>query len=107
MENQDILSSTALIGNVGEPFLLGFAVGYFAKKMLRFLLFLGGGIIVMLFIAEYYGVVHITDSQLLHATDVAAQAAKSSSDFLLECLSSFTAKGVSATGGFIWGFKMG
>jgi uncharacterized membrane protein (Fun14 family) len=59
-----------------------------------------------LFIAEYYGVVHITDTQLLHVTDVAAAAAKNSSDFLLERLSSFTVKGVSATGGFIVGFKI-
>jgi uncharacterized membrane protein (Fun14 family) len=107
MENQDILSSTALIGNVGEPFLLGFAVGYFAKKMLRFLLFLGGGIIVMLFIAEYYGVIHLSDSQLLHYTNTAANAAKNSSDYLVERLSHFSTKGVSATGGFLLGFKMG
>ncbi|HCT98895.1 MAG TPA: hypothetical protein DF614_02110 [Methylococcaceae bacterium] len=106
MENQDILSSTALMGNVGEPFLLGFAVGYFAKKMLRFLLFLGGGIVVILFAADYYGVIHLSDSQLLHATDVAAGAAKKSSDFLLERLSQFTAKGMSASGGFLLGFKM-
>ncbi len=107
MENQDIFSSANLIGNVGEPFFLGFAVGYFAKKMFRFTLFLGGGIVVMLFIAEYYGVVNISDSQLLHVTDVAANAAKNSSDFLLDRLSRFTLKGVSATGGFLMGFKMG
>ncbi len=106
MENQDILSSTALMGNVGEPFLLGFAVGYFAKKMLRFLLFLGGGIVVALFVADYYGVIHLSDSQLLHFTDMAANAAKNSSDFLLNRLSQFTTKGVSATGGFMLGFKM-
>ena len=107
MDTQDIFSAPSLIGNVGAPFLLGIAVGYFAKKMLRTALFLGGGIVVILFVAEYYGVVHISDTQLLHATDVAADAAKSSSDFLLERLSRFTVKGVSATGGFILGFKMG
>ena len=66
-----------------------------------------GAIVVLLFVAEYYGIVHITDSQLLHATDVATEAAKSSGDFLFARLSGFTAKGVSATGGFILGFKMG
>ncbi|MGB4498130.1 MAG: FUN14 domain-containing protein [Methylococcaceae bacterium] len=106
MDNKDLFSSPSLITNVGAPFLLGIAVGYFAKKMLRTALFLGGGIVVLLFVAEYYGVVHITDSQLLHATDVAAEAAKSSSDFLLDRLSRFTVKGVSATGGFILGFKI-
>jgi len=107
MDTQDIFSAPSLIGNVGAPFLLGIAVGYFAKKMLRTALFLGGGIVVILFVAEYYGVVHISDTQLLHATDVAADAAKSSSDFLLERLSRFTVKGVSATAGFVLGFKMG
>ena len=106
MDNKDLFSSPSLITNVSAPFLLGIAVGYFAKKMLRTALFLGGGIVVLLFVAEYYGVVHITDSQLLHATDVAAEAAKSSSDFLLDRLSRFTVKGVSATGGFILGFKI-
>ena len=107
MDNQDIFSTPSLISNVGAPFILGIAVGYFAKKMLRTALFLGGGIVVILFIAEYYGVVHITDTELLHATDVAAEAAKNSSDFLLERLSRFTVKGMSATGGFILGFKIG
>ena len=107
MDNQDLFSTPSLITNIGAPFLLGIAVGYFAKKMLRTALFLGGGMVVLLFVAEYYGVVHISDSQLLHATDVAAEAAKNSSDFLLERLSRFTVKGVSATGGFVLGFKMG
>lgn len=107
MDTQDFFSTPSLLGNIGAPFTLGIAVGYFAKKMLRTALFLGGGIVVILFVAEYYGVVHITDMQLLHATDVAAEAARSSSDFLLERLSRFTIKGVSATGGFVLGFKMG
>jgi uncharacterized membrane protein (Fun14 family) len=36
------MSSAFLLGNVGAPFVIGLAVGYFAKKMLRFALFLGG-----------------------------------------------------------------
>lgn len=106
MDSQDFFSTPSLMDNVGAPFLLGVAVGYFAKKMLRTALFLGGGIIVLLFIVEYYGVVNITDSQLLHITDIAVEAAKSSSDFLLDRLSRFTVKGVSATGGFVFGFKL-
>ncbi|MEI7797035.1 MAG: FUN14 domain-containing protein [Methylococcaceae bacterium] len=107
MDNQDFFSTPSLLGNIGTPFLLGIAVGYFAKKMLRTTLFLGGGVVVMLFVAEYYGIVHITDTELLHATDLATEAAKSSGDFLLDRLSRFTVKGVSATGGFVLGFKMG
>ncbi len=107
MDTQDFFSTPSLLANMGAPFLLGIAVGYFAKKMLRTALFLGGGMVVMLFAAEYYGVVHITDTQLLHATDVATEVAKSSSDFLLKRLSQFTVQGVSATGGFLLGFKLG
>jgi uncharacterized membrane protein (Fun14 family) len=107
MDNQDFFSTPSLLSNIGSPFILGIAVGYFAKKMLRTALFLGGGMVVILFVAEYYGVVHITDTQLLHVTDIATEAAKNSSDFLLDRLSLFTVKGISATGGFVLGFKMG
>lgn len=107
MENKDIFSNAFLIDNVGSPCFLGIAVGYFAKKMFKTVLFLGGGITVILFVSEYYGVVKVSDSQLLHATNMATQLAKNSSDFLMERLSHFTVKSVSATGGFALGFKMG
>ncbi len=107
MDNQDLFSTPSLLTNIATPFFLGIAVGYFAKKMLRTALFLGGGMVVLLFVAEYFGIVHISDTELLHVTDIAAEAAKNSSDFLLERLSRFTVKGVSAAGGFVVGFKMG
>ena len=107
MDNQDIFSAHALIDNVGLPFMLGIAVGYFAKKMLRTALFLGGGAVVLLIVADYNGVVKISNDQLLHATGIAVDVAKNSTDFLLERLSQFTAQGMSATGGFLIGFKRG
>lgn len=107
MENKDIFSTNSLIDNIGLPFILGMAVGYFAKKMLSMLLFLSGGAVVLLIVADYNGVVHISNDQLLQATGVAVDLAKNSSDFLLTRLSQFTAKGVSATGGFLIGFKRG
>jgi uncharacterized membrane protein (Fun14 family) len=103
----DIFSSTFLLGNVGAPFVIGLAVGYFAKKMLRTALFLGGGAIVLLFISEYYGITHISDVQLQHAANTAADVAKSSGGYLVERLSSITSKGVSAAAGFFTGFKFG
>ncbi len=103
----DIFSSAFLLGNVGAPFIIGMAVGYFAKKMLRTALFLGGAAIVVLFACEYYGVIHITDAQLESAASTATDAAKSSGDFLLHRLSDFTSKGLSATAGFFTGFKLG
>lgn len=103
----DIFSSTFMIGNVGAPFVIGLAVGYFAKKMLRTALFLGGAAIVLLFAAEYYDVIDITDEKLQHAANVATEAAKSSGSFLVDRLTSITSKGVSGIGGFFVGFKLG
>lgn len=103
----DIFSTPFLLGSVGAPFIIGMAVGYFAKKMLKTALFIGGGLIVLLFVSEYYGIVHVDDTQLQHAADVAADAAKSSSNFLVQRLSSITSKGISASVGFFAGFKFG
>lgn len=103
----DILSSDFLIGNVGAPFIMGLAVGYFAKKMLYTALFLGGAAIVLLFVGEYYGVTEISDINLQQAANTATDAVKQSGGFLVERLSSITSKGVSAAGGFFVGLKLG
>lgn len=103
----DFLSSTFLMGNVGAPFVIGLAVGYFAKKMLRLALFLGGAAIVLLFVTEYYGITEMSDEKLQHAANVATHAAKQSGGFLMERLSHITSKGVSGTAGFLVGLKLG
>lgn len=103
----DFLSSSFLFGNVGAPFVIGLAVGYFAKKMLRIALLVGGLFIVVLFVSEYYGIVEISDSGLQSAANAATNAAKESGSFLSNRLSSITSKGVSATAGFIAGLKLG
>lgn len=103
----DIFSSAFLLGNVGTPFVIGLAVGYFAKKMLRTVLFLGGAAIVLLFVAEYYDAIDITDEKLQHAASAATEAAKSSGGFLVDRLTSVTSKGASGVGGFFVGFKLG
>lgn len=103
----DILSSAFLLGNVGAPFVIGLAVGYFAKKMLRLALFLGGAAIVLLFITEYYGITHMPDEQLQIAATTATGIAQQSGGFLMERLSHITSKGVSAVAGFFVGLKIG
>lgn len=103
----DFLSSTFLIGNVGAPFVIGLAVGYFAKKMLRLALFLGGAAIVLLFVTEYYGITEMTDEKLQNAASAATDIAKQSGGFLVERLSHITSKGVSAVTGFFVGLKFG
>jgi len=103
----DIFSSAFLLGNIAAPFVIGMAVGYFAKKMLRTALFLAGAAIVLLFVSEYYGIIEITNAELQHAAESATDAAKSSGDFLINRLSGITSKGVSGVAGFFVGFKLG
>jgi uncharacterized membrane protein (Fun14 family) len=107
LPSPDIFSSDFILGNVGTPFLMGLAVGYFAKKMLLMALFLCGAAIVLLFVSEYSGITEISDINLQHATDSATEAVEQSGDYLVKRLSSITSKGVSAAGGFFVGFKLG
>ncbi len=96
-----------LLTDVGAPFVIGAAVGYFAKKMLKFALFLGGGAIVLLFVTEYYGFTQINDQALMNTTDTITNAAKQFGSFLVDRLSHITSKGVSAVVGFAAGLKFG
>lgn len=107
LENLDFLSAPFLLGNVGAPFVIGLAVGYFAKKMLKIALFLAGGAIVLLFVTEYYGVTSLSDQGLQNAANTATNMAKESGGFLMDRLSRISAKGVSATAGFFVGLKFG
>lgn len=104
--SNEFFSTPFLLGSVGAPFVIGMAVGYFAKKMFKTALFIGGGLIVLLFVGEYYGVIQVNNAQLEHAADAAIDAAVSSSDYLVHRLSSITSKGLSASAGFYAGFKI-
>ena len=106
-DSSDIFSSAFLMGNVGAPFVIGLAVGFFAKKVLKLALFIGGAALVLLFISEYYGFTHVPDEQLQNAATAATGIAQQSGSFLMERLSHITSKGVSATAGFLAGMKLG
>lgn len=103
----DFLSAPFLIGNVGAPFVIGLAVGFFAKKVLKIALFIAGGAIVLLFVSEYYGISQVSDTHLQSAANAATDMAQRSSGFLVERLSHITSKGVSAVAGFFVGLKFG
>ena len=77
----DLFSSEFLLGSVGAPFIIGAAVGYFAKKMLKVALFVGGALIVLMFVGEYYNVINISDAQLQSAAETVAKGAKESGGF--------------------------
>ena len=103
----DFFSSDFWMSHVGAPFVIGMAVGYFAKKMLRVALFVGGAIVVALFVSEDYGVVNINDALLQDAANAATDATKETGSFLMHRLTRITSTGVSATAGFFAGFKLG
>ena len=109
-ENTNIVDenlSAFLLTDVGAPFMIGLAVGYFAKKMLKIGLFLAGGAIILLFASEYHGFTQINDQALMNTTEAVTNAAKQYGDFLVERLSHITSKGVSAVAGFAVGLKVG
>ncbi|MGE4560559.1 MAG: FUN14 domain-containing protein [Desulfobulbus sp.] len=103
----DLFSAAFLLPNVGAPFLVGLAVGFFSKKMLKVALFLGGGAVVLLFVGEYYGVTHVDDQALHQTAQAAADLATQSGNFLYNRLSHLTWKGGSAVAGFLAGLKLG
>jgi len=103
----DLLSAQFFLGNVGAPFAIGMAVGYFAKKMLKTALFVGGGLVVLMFAGEYYGVLNVNGAQLEFFAGEASQVARDSGNFLLSRVSTITTQGVSTATGFALGFKLG
>jgi uncharacterized membrane protein (Fun14 family) len=102
-----IFPSEFLLTNVGAPFVIGVAVGYFAKKTLRMALFLGGAAIVLLFISEYYGVIILSRDRFGEVVNEVTGGVKSFGNFLVTRLGSITSKGVSGVGGFFVGLKLG
>lgn len=100
-------STDYLLSDIGAPFVIGLAVGFFAKKALKVALFLGGMVIVALFVTEYYGIADVNDESLKQAANAATDAARQSGGFLSDRLGNITGKGVSATVGFLAGLKMG
>jgi uncharacterized membrane protein (Fun14 family) len=103
----DMFSSTFLWGKVGAPFLIGLAVGFFIKKIARTALFIAGGVIVILFVAEYFGITQVSNINLGKAADNAATLTKSSGEYLMARLAMINFQGVSAVAGFFAGLKMG
>lgn len=106
-ESTDILSSTFLLGNVGVPFAIGLAVGFFVKKMLKVALYLGGAAVVTLFVTEHYGITNVSNFNLQNAAQTATTAVQHSGSFLIERLSHISGEGASAATGFFFGLKIG
>ncbi len=102
----DFFSSDYLINNIGTPFIIGLAVGYFAKKILLLSLLLLGASMVVLFASEHFEITHINYDKLAQTIEPATQSITQFKEFLITHLSNFPSKGISATTGFLVGFKL-
>ncbi|NKB60948.1 MAG: hypothetical protein GKR95_01985 [Gammaproteobacteria bacterium] len=96
-----------LFSNVGAPFLIGAAVGFFAKKAIKLVLFFGGLAIAALFFMENQGITAVDDEGLKDTASIVAEKMKELGSLLTSRLDNITGKGVSAAVGFVAGFKMG
>ncbi len=96
-----------LLGDVGAPFLIGLAVGYFAKKAMKIALFMGGLAIVVMFVSEYYGFTTLSDEGLKSTTTAVVNSMQDFAGFLTDRLSHITSRGLSAVAGFAVGLKFG
>jgi len=101
----DILNTDFLLGNVTEPFVIGLAVGYFAKKLLKTALFFLGAAVFLLFVAQHYGLTALNNINLQEVGGGFLGIVKQVAGFLKDKLSSI--EGGSGVGGFIVGFKFG
>lgn len=110
MQEPDPLNAV-LSGNglesLGPSFLIGLAVGYFAKKVLRISLFLFGAIVVVIFLVDESGLLHVSpDTVQSMAAGVQEEAVKAGG-YLRNRLDVFSGKGISAGIGFVTGLKLG
>jgi len=106
MNQEDIFSSGFLLGHIGAPFLIGLAVGMFAKKMLKIFLILFGAVLTVFFIAEHYDIIQLNDQAIVNLAEGAGEGVKNSGSFLMSRLGLISTTGVSATAGFALGFKL-
>ncbi len=99
--------SSFLLINVGAPFLLGLAVGYFTKKALKVGLFLLGLSVVVLFVSTHYNIIVLNGPILTDTVEQGKDAANRFGAFLVESLSGLKGVGLSGCAGFFVGLKIG
>ncbi len=96
-----------LLFNAGAGFILGFAVGYALKKLLKLVLLLLGLLTLALLALEYYGVISINYHRFVELINQAINATRTTvSGILPHAIASFSFAGPFALGLAI-GFKVG
>jgi uncharacterized membrane protein (Fun14 family) len=101
------LSGSSLVTDMGGSFIIGLAVGYFAKKVFRISLFLLGALIVGAFLLDQSGIFHVSPETLESMASGVGNEAIKAGGFLRNRLDVFSGKGLSAGVGFLAGIKLG
>lgn len=102
-----LLSGNGWLNELGPAFLIGLAVGYFAKKVFRIGLFLFGALVVLTFLLDQSGLFHVAPETLESMATGVGNEAVTAGGFLRQHLEIFSGKGLSAGVGFIAGLKSG
>jgi uncharacterized membrane protein (Fun14 family) len=100
-------TSSFLLINVGAPFLIGLAVGYFIKKTLKVGLFLLGFSVVVLLVSSHYGFIEINGLNLTNTVEQGTGSINQFGSFLMNSLVGLGGVGLSGGAGFILGLKVG
>lgn len=96
-----------LLINVGAPFLIGMAVGYFTKKALKVVLLFLGFSIVILLVSAHYEFIEVNGQNVTNAVEQGTGAVNRFGSFLMSSLSGFEGVGLSGCAGFLVGLKVG
>ena len=102
-----LLSGNGWLGELGPAFIIGLAVGNFAKKVFRIGLFLFGGLVVAAFLLDQSGIFHVAPETLESMATGVGNEAVSAGGFLRQRLDVSSGKGPSAGVGFVTGLKLG
>lgn len=102
-----LLTSSGWLTEIGPPFIIGLAVGYFTKKVFRIALFLFGALIVVAFLMDQSAVFHVAPESIEGMAVTVEDEAITAGSFLRKHLDVFSGKGLSAGAGFLAGLKLG
>ena len=98
---------TYILFNAGAGFVLGFAVGYALKKLLKLVLLFLGLVTILLLGLEYYGIIQINYQKFLEVVQSALNATRgAASGIISHALASLPFAG-SFAAGLAVGFKLG
>lgn len=100
-------TSSFLLINVGAPFLIGMAVGYFTKKALKVGLILLGITIVLFLVSAHFGIIDINSAGLVAAVESGTDSTNQFGSFLIGSLKGLGGVGLSGAAGFFVGLKLG